>query len=114
ERAGGEGGRGRDKREGGARALEEPLVSPMARRDCVFFHFQVQEQRGGGRSAHWVTVIDDRQFIPFVLADGRDEIEVDMHGAEVEMRGQVSRTSGVFNSPPPELERMLMRRYGTS
>jgi hypothetical protein len=26
----------------------------------------------------------------------------------------MSRTSGVFNSPPPHLERMLMRRYGTS
>jgi hypothetical protein len=102
------------KTEGRVRSLEEPLLSPMEGRDCVYYHFIVEEQRGGGKSAHWVTVVNDQQFIPFVLEDGRDEVEVDLYRAEVEMRHAARTNSGLFNSPPPRLEHVLQRRYGAS
>jgi hypothetical protein len=111
------------KTTGMVRALEDPVRSPMARRDCVFFDFHVEEQRtrtvstgrGGMRTeTYWATVVHDRQFVRFALEDDSGEVELDLAGAEVTMRSADHTSSSLFNTAPPRLERLLRDRYGTS
>ncbi len=103
-------------------ALEEPLVSPMTQRNCVFYEFRVEEERydlvqhrrHGPAQTHWVTIVHDRQACRFAIEDDSGQAEIDMAGGEVNMQDVARNASGRFRSAPPELERVLRRRYGTS
>jgi E3 Ubiquitin ligase len=112
------------KTTGLVRALEEPVRSPMTRRDCVFYDFRVEEQRtrtvssgprGGMRTeTYWATVVNDRQYVRFSLEEDTGEVEIDLEGAEVTMRSAAHTSSSMFDSAPPDLERLLRNRYATS
>jgi hypothetical protein len=98
----------------------ELLRGPLSRRDCVYYHFRVQEkrQRGGppphGGGTYWKTVIDDAQYVPFSLDDGTGCVALRLKLAELDVHPDVDERSGMFNSARPELERMLQKRYGYS
>src|SRR5580692_7832628 len=74
------------KTSGQAVALEEPLLSPMTKTKCVFFHFKVEElksrtsttttnnARGGSSTRtqttnYWETVVTDRQAVRCAVKD---------------------------------------------
>jgi len=102
--------------------MEQPLVSPMTRRECVFYEFRVEERRTrifrqrrhGPPEADWVTIVHDRQSTRFALEDESGEAEIDLDGGEVTMKDVARNNTGMFQSVPPELERVLRNRYGTS
>jgi hypothetical protein len=104
-------------------AMEEPLLSPMTQRECVFYEFRVEEertrvfqrrQRGMPAQKDWVTIVHDRQATRFAIEDGDAQAEIDLDGGEVTMQDVARTASHVCRSAPPELERVLRRRYGTS
>jgi hypothetical protein len=101
-------------------ALRDFLRSPLADRDCVYFHFKVQEKRHraggphGGGGSYWKTVINDAQLVPCAIDDGTGSAAVRLQSAELVLRPGESERSGFLNSARPELEAMLQQRYGYS
>lgn len=59
----------------------EPLVSPIANANCVYFHYVVEEKRGSGNS--WVTVEEKKRGQRFLVRDREGDFPVDPTGAEV-------------------------------
>jgi hypothetical protein len=107
------------KVQGRALAAGVMLRSPLAGRECVYFHFQVEEkrQRGGGpfppRGSYWKTVVSDTQDVPWTLDDGTGRAVVRLKSAELDLRAGAQKRSGFGNSARPELEATL-QKYGLS
>jgi hypothetical protein len=108
------------KVQGQALAMGETLRAPLSGRDCVYFHFQVQEkrQRGGvpphGGGSYWKTVINDARHVPCRLDDGTGSAVLRLKSAELLLSPDASERSGFLQSARPELENMLRQRYGYS
>jgi len=108
------------KVQGRALAVGGTLRSPLSGRECVYYHFQVQEkrQRGGPfpptRGAYWKTVINDVQDVPWALHDGTGSATVRLDSAELMLDPDADERSGFLNSARPELEETLRQRYGHS
>lgn len=119
---------GYGKASGRVVALEQQLVSPLSRTDCVFFHFKVEEQHtrtvtspgphGRGTTTrtetYWVTVITDKQAINCALEDKTGAAWLDILDAETVLESSGHLHSGLFTSAPKHLERTLQRNYGYS
>lgn len=74
-------------------ADDRPLVSsPLSDAPCLLFHLVIELEKttrrrtSKGRSTtdtSWVTLVDDRQQVPFVIDDGTGQVGVDLERAEV-------------------------------
>ena len=107
------------KVEGQAVAVRGTLRSPLADRECLYFHFMVQEKRRRhtfphGGSGYWKTVIDDVQAAPCALDDGTGSAVFPMDAAELVLNPDEEERSGFLNSARPELEETLQEQYGYS
>lgn len=119
---------GYGKASGRVRALEQQLVSPLSRTDCVFFHFKVEEQHtrtvtspgphGRGTTTrtetYWVTVITDKQAINCAIEDKTGAAWLDILDAETVLESSGHLHTGLFSNAPKHLERTLQRNYGYS
>jgi hypothetical protein len=107
-------------------ALEKPVISPMTKTECVFYHFKVEElvtsQQGSYKtrsgstksttsSSSWVTVVNDRQAVPCGLQDDTGMAQVELLGAEMQLTTGKPQQSSMFKGCPPELEKTLKERY---
>ncbi len=106
---------------GRVRAHEDLLRSPMTKRDCAYYHFLVEEQhthhtggRHGGTTTHWVAVVNDRQWVSLTIEDETGDVDVWIDEAEVVLKSAERESSGMFNSPPERLRRLIENRYGRS
>jgi hypothetical protein len=92
----------------------ETLVSPMTRKKCLYYHFRVEQRRTVDSKRQWVTVVDDLKANPCQVDDGTGCAFVALEDAEVHLERDALKKSGMFNSAPPELERVLAEKYGES
>ncbi len=112
-------GVGLHKIKGKVRGQEDPLRSPLTRKKCVYFRFHVEELRTQshgkhGHSTHWVTVVDDKQWIDLTIEDKTGVIEIDLAKAEVTLTTKGFTSSGTFDGASDELEDLMNTRYGKS
>lgn len=91
-------------------ALRETVRAPLSGRECAYWRVTVREQRGGGKSRHWVTIIDEHGGVDFFLEqDGAKAlIKTDLVTAVLQKDGSFS--SGFLNDATPELEAFLAER----
>ncbi len=74
---------GRVELQGRAEAREE-LEAPLTGLACVFFRYEIEEERRRGRQRRWSTVArGDSASQGFYLADGTGRVLVDPSGAEL-------------------------------
>jgi hypothetical protein len=104
-------------------ARERLLRSPLSGQPCVYYRFTVEEARSGGyygakgqpnTYTYRETVIDDAQAIDVLLEDETGQADVDLQAAEVTLKSEQTRHSGLFHDPPERLKRVLQERYGKS
>jgi hypothetical protein len=111
---------------GTAVALDQPIISPLSQKECVFYHFRVEQlvtsQQGERRNRNglkkhvtmtstWQTVINDKRAVRCGLQDETGMAQVDLLGAEMVLKTDTPKQSNVFNSCPPELQETLKRNY---
>ncbi|MCH8498170.1 MAG: LemA family protein [Marinobacter sp.] len=73
---------------------EAPLKSPLRQRNCVAYDYHVQERRGSGKNAKWVTVSRDRTRQPFLLKDEAGKAWIYPDGADLEYSDSYSERRG--------------------
>jgi hypothetical protein len=107
------------KVQGQALAMRGTLRGPLSERECIYFHFRVQEKRQRGGSpghggTYWKTVVDDAQLVPCAVEDGTGSAAVRLASAELVLHPDVDERSGFLNDARSELEATLRERYGYS
>lgn len=71
---------------GFARVRHQPLIAPLTKTPCVWYRYQVQEERGSRRGKSWRVVETGQSEHPFVIDDGTGECLVDAEGAMLDLR----------------------------
>ncbi|MCC5845457.1 MAG: LemA family protein [Verrucomicrobia bacterium] len=59
------------------------LKGPLSAQPCIQYHYKIEERRGSGKKARWVTVLDQHRRIPFLVRDEEGSLLVDPAGAKV-------------------------------
>jgi hypothetical protein len=85
-------------------AGERSLTGPLSDRPCVQFHYTVQERRGSGKNAKWVTIEDRADQVGFDCRDDHGRLLVLPQGAEILTRHRSSRREGRLRYSETRLE----------
>jgi len=89
------------------------LESPLSGKPCVYYKFKVEECRGSGRGARWVTIVDDEKYKKFEINDGSGYAIIDMNDSELNFKTDRKTRSGFLEKATPEMEKAL-QKYGKS
>jgi hypothetical protein len=88
-------------------AEKKILKSPLTNKNCVYYKFRIQEERGSGKNRHWVTIKSGTESVPFYLKDNTDSVLVDAKGADVDIPKDFQVNSGLGKDPPLSVKRFL-------
>lgn len=93
---------------GKARPYEEPMVSPIGKRKCVYYQIEVKQK---GNKNSWRTILKDEKFEKFILeSKGENAIVTPLAGNRtklVYLEKDVKLRSGTWNDAPQHLEKYL-------
>ena len=96
-------------------ALSEPLISPYAKTDCVYYDFQVEEKRRSGNTDAWDNLIKDEKMQMFGVHDGSGMAVVDLKNAKIELKSD-NEFNPVLSPHMKDLSysnrERLLKRYG--
>ena len=70
------------------------LKGPVSNRDVVYYHYLVQEKRGSGKNAKWVTIVDEEKSVPFFCEDSGGKTLVNPSKSEIHSQHKHNRRSG--------------------
>jgi hypothetical protein len=87
------------------------MNTPFSNMPCVFFQYRIEERRGSGKHARWVTVQHYTSPFPFKIMDETGSVSVNPAGAMVELKSQNVFGNSFFGSLPPSAK-MFMDRNG--
>jgi hypothetical protein len=59
------------------------LKGPLTKQSCVWYRYLVEERRGSGKNARWVTISDDEQYKRFNCEDLEGSLTIDPSDAEI-------------------------------
>lgn len=59
------------------------LTAPLTKQKAVWCHYIVEEKRGSGKNAKWVTLSNEKTGVPFSCRDSTGSIGLDLVDAEV-------------------------------
>lgn len=82
--------------------IGEPLIAPLSKRPCVFFHVHVEEENDG-----WTTLIEQEVGSKFLIRDGEHYAYI--NGVDMECYVVLDKkySSGFANDATVDLERFL-------
>ncbi|MFD2563841.1 hypothetical protein [Aquimarina rubra] len=90
--------------------IDNPLVSPIGKRKCVYYQVRVQEKRGG-KNKSWHTIIKEDKGIDFIVeSSGEKTIVQASTSAKTKMVylvKDIKHSSGTWNDPSKHLETYL-------
>ncbi|MBL8951581.1 MAG: hypothetical protein JNK82_12440 [Myxococcaceae bacterium] len=90
------------------------LTSPLAKVQCVYYRFHVEEQVRRGKNTYWETRIDDKQCCGLLIEDASQaHVEVNLLAADLILKPDAHAKSGFLKDATPELEATLSS-YGHS
>jgi len=98
--------------EGSARLMEgPPIIAPLTKAKCVWWHFKIEEKRRTGKNSSWVTISSGRSDDSFELDDGTGRCVVIPDGANViPHRSDIWYGSSASADVPPALGRGWLRQ----
>lgn len=107
-----------------ARIKDAPdlLESPLTRRRCVYFRFEVREQRmrprrrdgGWDLETVWHPVVKDERYAACRVSDGSGAVRLDLRQATLRLRASARLRVDRLHPPAPWLAALLEGRYGYS
>ena len=85
------------------------LKSPLLQKACIYYDMMIQEMRGSGKNAHWVTIRSATDMIPFILEDETGKVLVDPKGSKVDFKKDLDYTTGFGNDYLPLTAKEYMK-----
>jgi hypothetical protein len=73
---------------------DDYLKGPVTQLNCVWYRYLVEEHRGSGKNARWVTISDEEKFKRFNCEDKEGTLAIDPDGAEIITRHKKVKRKG--------------------
>lgn len=80
------------------------LIAPISGNACCWYHYVIQERRGSGKNAKWVSITDEIKKQPFLCKDNEGEIRIFPGQAEVFSNHKSERSEGLRRYTETRLE----------
>ncbi len=96
---------------GKALHVEEPLIAPLSKRQCIFYTVKIEKRVSRGKTSHWKTIVEDQKIQNFFLEQQGSFVIVKPTQVPKNYKSYLmvdKRTSsGTFNKPTPEFQAVL-------
>jgi hypothetical protein len=89
------------------------LTSPFAEKECVFYHFTVEQKKSSGKNSHWVKIVDDKKGVKFGVDDNTGVAVIDTQGADIQIKTDAKSSSGFLNGAD-DREKAVLQKYSQS
>ncbi|MBU2103169.1 MAG: GIDE domain-containing protein [Candidatus Omnitrophota bacterium] len=86
-------------------------ISPILKKECVFYHTKVEEYRRSGKSGHWATIKELKIFFPFHIEDETGKVLVENSNADVRVKKDLQYQTRAFSSCPEHVH-TFCEEYG--
>ena len=83
------------------------FITPFSNRQCLYYNYKIQERRGSGKRAHWVTIRQETKINNFYIQDETGKVLLNPAGATVDVPFSFTYSSGLLNDPPAEVKNFL-------
>ena len=90
---------------------ERLFKSPFTDKDCVYYHYTIEEYRSSGKNSHWVTIQKAEQKDLFYLRDDTGSVLIDPTDAHIEARRDFEYQSSLGKDPPEQVIRFLTTHH---
>ena len=84
--------------------LDPPLTGPLTGRPCSWFTYRVEERRGSGKNARWVTIESRNEYRVFQCEDMSGRIAIHPDDAEIITRHKDTQRHGDMRYTETRLE----------
>ncbi len=100
---------------GKAHDIDEPLVSPIGKRKCVYYNIIIEENHGGnGKGRAWHPIHNEEKSTLFSVESSREkaiiDANIDPNSKTVYLVKDIQHRSGTWNEAPEFLEQVLQSR----
>ena len=89
---------------GKVESCEELLVSPIDKKDCVYFDLHIERYVRRGKRSRWETVKRIFDTSLFYLNDDSDKILIDSNDAELNFKTDLKVQTGLFKEMPKKIK----------
>ena len=73
---------------------EDSLKGPVSNLRCVWYRYLIEERRGSGKNARWVTISDKKAFERFYCEDKAGKLLIDPYDANIITRHKKTKREG--------------------
>ncbi len=94
-------------------SIDEPIISPLTKKPCVYLRLVIEELRSSGKNSRWVTIKSKLLTRRFHLDDGTGQAVIELEKAQIDFEVDNHRSCGMLNNAPPDFEDLL-KRFGLS
>lgn len=103
------------KVEGNALNVNQPLIAPLSKRECVFYQILIEKKVGSGKNSRWKTVVDEEKIQDFFVEQTGERLLIfpkqNPENYYAYLVSDKKANSGTFNDPTPEFK-SLLDNYG--
>lgn len=100
---------------GEAFALKEPLIAPLSKNECIFYHLKIEQQKKRGKNNYWKTILLEEKIQEFLIKKNGDIAMVfpTNHPKNyihyVSVAKKKIAFSKMFNEPSSDLDALLKK-----
>ena len=91
--------------------VEDPLIAPLSKRACIFYHIKIQQKKNSGKHSYWKTILDEEKFQDFFIENNGELAIIQPKQNPKNYKSYLvvdeKTSSGTFNDPTPEFEALL-------
>ena len=103
------------KVEGNALNVNQPLIAPLSKRECVFYQILIEKKVNSGKNSHWKTIVDEEKIQDFFVEQTGERLLIfpkpNPKNYYAYLVSDKKANSGTFNDPTPEFQ-SLLDNYG--
>ena len=87
--------------------VDNPLIAPLSKRKCSYYHVIVEKQVSSGKSSHWKTIIEETKSCKYVIRDSSACALIKAYVLKSYVVLDKKFSSGAFNDADANLESYL-------
>ena len=89
--------------------VDDPLIAPLSKRKCAYYHVLVEQKISTGNSYYWKTIIDEKDHVKYVIKDNSGFAMILKEQLKSYIVLDRKYSSGAFNDADAHLEQYLQQ-----
>lgn len=102
------------KTTGSINFVDPPLIAPLSKRECCYYHVLVELKVQSGKRAHWKKIIELEEYNKYIISEGSDHAIINHTNLRSYIVKDKNYSSGLFNAPDNHLSQFLEEHDYTS